>query len=141
MNVYDFHERQEVKADAETEELARLTIGAAIEVHAHPGPGLPEIAYRKALSHELTLRNIPHECEFPVPIIYKGEVVGKGFIDILVGGRLVVEIKVAEVLTKVHRGQSLSYLQALKLQLALLLNYNVAIMRDGIKREINTYPD
>jgi GxxExxY protein len=138
MNVYDFYERQEVKADAETEELSHLAIGAAIEVHAHLGPGLPEI-YRKALSRELTLRNIPHECEFPVPIVYKGEVVGKGFVDILVDRRLVIEIKVAEALTAVHRAQVLAYLQALKLQLALLLNYNVAIMRDGIKRVINTY--
>jgi GxxExxY protein len=74
-----------------------------------------------------------------VPIIYKGEVVGKGFVDILVGGRLVIEIKVAEALTTVHRAQALAYLQSLKLQLALLLNYNVAIMRDGMKRVINTY--
>jgi GxxExxY protein len=139
MNVYDFHERQEVKADAETEELARQSIGAAIEVHSHLGPGLPEICYRKALSRELTLRGVPHECEFPVPIVYKGEPVGKGFVGILVAGRLVMEIKVVEALTPVHRAQSLAYLAALKLQLALLLNFNVAIMRDGIKRVINTY--
>ena len=139
MNVYDFHERREVKADAGTEDCAHQSIGAAIEVHSHLGPGLPEICYRKALSRELSLRGIPHECEFPIPIVYKGEPVGRGFVDVLVAGRLILEIKVVEALTPVHRAQSLTYLQALKLQLALLLNFNVAIMRDGIKRVINTY--
>ena len=139
MNVFEFHERPEKRADAETEALATEAIGAAIEVHRHMGPGLPEISYRKALSHELTLRGIPHECEFPVPIEYKGVNVGEGRVDILVGRRLVLEIKVVEVLTAVHRGQTLTYLQALKLQLGVLLNFNVTIMRDGIKRVINTF--
>ena len=111
MNVYDFHERREVKADAGTEDCAHQS---AIEVHSHLGPGLPEICYRKALSRELSLRGIPHECEFPIPIVYKGESVGKGFVDILVAGRLILEIKVVEALTPVHRAQSLTYLQALQ---------------------------
>jgi GxxExxY protein len=139
MNVYDFHERREVKVDPATEEIATLVIGAAIEVHRHLGPGLPEISYRKALSHELTLRGIAHECEFAVPIIYKGIPVGEGKVDILVARRLAFEIKVVEVLTAVHRAQTLAYLQALKLPLGLLINFNVAILKDGIKRVINTF--
>ncbi len=139
MNVYEFHERRDVKVDQVTEEIATHTIGAAIEVHRHLGPGLPEISYRKALSHELTLRGIDHQCEFPVPIIYKGLAVGEGKVDILVAQRLVVEIKVVEVLTPVHRAQAIAYLQALKLPLGLLINFNVAILRDGIKRVINTF--
>src|SRR5687767_8465916 len=115
MNIFEFHERTEKRADVETERLATDAIGAAIEVHRHMGPGLPEISYKKALSHELTLREIPHECEFPVPIVYKGMSVGEGRVDILVARRLVLEIKVVEVLTAVHRGQTLVYLQALKL--------------------------
>jgi GxxExxY protein len=139
MDVFDFHEQNERRADDETEALAHAVIGAAIEVHRVLGPGLPEISYKKALSHELTLRGIEDTCEFPIPIYYKGVLVGEGRVDILVARRLVIEIKVAEVLTAVHKAQTLTYLQALKLQLGLLLNSNVAMMRDGIKRVINTF--
>ena len=137
MNVFDFHQRHDVKADPETEGLGTLAIGAAIEVHRHLGPGLPEIAYRKALAHELTLRGVECACEFPVPIIYKGLPVGDGRVDILVARRLVIEIKVVEVLSTVHRAQTIAYLQALKLPLGLLINFNVAILKDGIKRVVN----
>ena len=139
MNVYEFHERRNVKVDPATEEISGLTIGAAIEVHRHLGPGLPEVSYRKALSHELTLRGIEHQCEFSVPIVYKGLPVGEGKVDILVARRLVLEMKVVEVLTPVHRAQTIAYLQAMKLPLGLLVNFNVAILRDGIKRVINTF--
>ena len=138
MNVFDFHDKRERKADDETEELARRVIGAAIEVHRHLGPGLPEISYKRALSRELQLNHIEHECEYPVPIHYKGVLVAEGRVDILVKRRLVVEIKVVEVLTAVHREQTLAYLYVLSLELGLLLNFNVAIMRDGIKRVIKT---
>ena len=137
MNVFDFHQRHDVKADPETEGLGTLAIGAAIEVHRHLGPGLPEIAYRKALAHELTLRGVECACEFPVPIVYKGLPVGDGRVDILVARRLVIEIKVVEALTTVHRAQAIAYLQALKLPLGLLINFNVAILKDGIKRVVN----
>jgi GxxExxY protein len=139
MNVYEFHERRDVRVDPATEQVATVAIGAAIEVHRHLGPGLPEISYRKALSHELKLHGIDHHCEFPVPIVYKGVPVGDGKVDVLVAQKLVLEIKVVEVLTAVHRAQTIAYLQALKLPLGLLINFNVAILRDGIKRIINTF--
>ena len=139
MDVFEFRERREIRGDEVTERLASQVIGAAIEVHRHLGPGLPEISYRRALSRELTLRGIEHECEYKVPIVYKGELVGEGRVDTFVGRRLVVETKVVEVLTAVHRAQTIAYLQALKLQLGLLLNFNVAVMRDGIKRVLNTF--
>ena len=139
MNVFDFRERHEIKADEPTESLAHDTIGAIIEVHRHLGPGLPELSHRKALSHELTPRGIEHECEHPVPIFYKGILVCEGRVDILVRRRLVIEIKVVEDLTAVHRAQALTYLLALKLPLGLLANFNVAIMKDGIRRVINTF--
>jgi len=129
----------EVKADEATEAFATAVIGAAIEVHRVLGPGLPEKVYREALSHELTLRGISHVCEFPVPVVYKGRPVGEGRIDVMVDGRLVIEIKVVESLAPVHKAQALSYLQALHLPLALLLNFNVHVMKDGIRRVINTY--
>ncbi|MGH7214538.1 MAG: GxxExxY protein [Tepidisphaeraceae bacterium] len=118
--------------------MAEATIGAAIEVHRHMGAGLPEVSYKRALSHELSLRGIPHDCEVRVPLVYKGIPVGEEFIDILVGGRLVVELKVVEHLTEVHRAQVIAYLSATGVQLALLINFNVALLRDGIKRVIQT---
>ena len=137
MNFYEFRERQQSKVDSCTEDLAEAVIGAALEVHSELGP-LPELAYRKAFSYELMLRNIPHRCEADVPIFYKGQCVGEGRVDILVDERLVIELKVVEALTPVHRAQVISYLHALKLQLGLLINFNVVHLKDAIKRVINT---
>src|SRR5215217_7311582 len=103
MDFVQIREQREVKADEQTEALAARVIGACIEVHRHLGPGLPEKVYREALSHELTLQNIRHACEVPVPMYYKGRLVGEGRIDTLVEDVLVVEIKVVEVLNNVHR--------------------------------------
>ena len=125
--------------DDETEDLAQRVIGAAIEVHSRLGAGLPESAYKLALSYELELRGIPHEKEARVPICYKGREVGVGCVDILVGGKLVLELKVVEALHEVHRAQALSYLRALKLKLAVLINFNALYLKDGIRRVINTH--
>jgi GxxExxY protein len=136
MDMQDFRERAYSGVDPHVEDLAHAVIGAAIEVHRELGPGLPEISYRRALSHELSLRAIPHRSEAPVAIIYKGILVGEGYVDILVDEQLVVEIKVVEALHEVHRAQAIAYLQALKLKLALLINFNVEMLRNGIKRVI-----
>ncbi len=112
MDVFELRANQAVKVSEEVEELAVKVIGAAIEVHRHLGPGLPEIAYRNALSHELKLRNISPAWEVAVPIEYKGVTVAEGRLDLLVAQRLIVEIKVVEALGPVHRAQALSYLRA-----------------------------
>ncbi|MDB5301018.1 MAG: hypothetical protein JWO87_2681 [Phycisphaerales bacterium] len=138
MDMFRHRERPEDCADAETENLAREVVGAAIEVHRIIGPGLPESVYRRALSHELDLRGILHKCEAPVPVVYKGKRVGKGSMDILVDGRLVVELKTVEALNEVHRAQAVAYLSATHHQLALLINFNVAMLKDGIRRVIQT---
>ena len=139
MDFFEFRERGMSGVDEETERLTQQVIGALIEVHRHLKPGLPESVYKRALCHELTLRGIEFECEVRVPIVYKGQPVGEGFIDVLVTRRLVLELKAVEVLTEVHQRQVLGYLQAMDLQLGLLVNFNVAQMRNGIKRIINTY--
>jgi GxxExxY protein len=139
MDVFEMRATREKKADEHTEALAHAVIGALIEVHKHLGPGLPEKSYQEAISHELTLRSIKHRCEVPFPIMYKGKCVGEGRIDVLVEERLVIEVKAVEALTQVHRAQCVTYLQAMKLELALLANFNVAMMADGIKRVINTF--
>ena len=140
MNVFEFRERGTSGVDPAIEDLAQAVIGAAIEVHKHMGPGLPETSYRNALSHELTLRGIDHACEVPVPIFYKGMLVGEAKMDMLVGKVLVlvVELKVVEALNDVHRAQVIAYLQAMNLRLGLLINYNVVRLADGIKRVIRT---
>jgi GxxExxY protein len=133
-----FRKGNESRMDDETEALATAVTGAAIEVHRHLGPGLAESVYKLAFSHELDLRGIPHQCEAPVPICYKGKLAGEGKIDILAARVLILELKVVEQLSEVHRAQTIGYLQATKLNLALLINFNVAILRDGIKRVIRT---
>jgi GxxExxY protein len=139
MNVFEFRERGNSGVDDATEALARSVIGAAIEVHKLLKPGRPENCYKLALSHELKLRGIAHETEVSIPIAYKGISVGEGFIDILVDGRLVLELKAVEALNDVHRAQVIGYLQAMNRQLGLLINFNVVRLAQGIKRVINTY--
>ena len=138
MDFFDFRNREESGVDRETEDLAQQVIGAAIEVHRILSPGLPEAAYREALSYELTLRHIAHTCEAPVPVNYKGKLVGEGRLDILVGGRLILELKAVEALSEVHRAQCIAYLGATGLQLALLINFNVMILKDGIRRVVSS---
>ncbi len=136
----DFFENrgQPLRAPADVEALARAVIGAAIEVHRILGPGLLESHYQKALSHELRLRGVPHVREAEYDVDYKGEPVGKARLDFLVGGKLIVELKAVDALTDVHRSQALTYLRLQAMPLALLINFNVSFLRDGIKRVINT---
>ena len=139
MNVFDFRERGNSGVPEDIEQLAQRVIGAAIEVHRIVRPGQAEIVYRNALSYELALRGIPHACEVPVAINYKGRVVGEGRIDILVADCLVLELKAVEAFAPAHTGQVIAYLQARHLKLGLLMNFNVELLRNGIKRVVNTF--
>jgi GxxExxY protein len=85
------------------------------------------------------LRGIPHECQVPVEIYYKGVLGGEGRLDIVVAGKLLIEIKAVESLSPTHRAQVITYLQVKRLKLGLLINFNVPILKDGIKRVINTF--
>ncbi len=138
MAYTEFQHRGDSGLSDELETLASAVIGACIEVHATLRPGLPESVYRKALSHELTLRGIPHECEAPVPVYYKDRLVGQGRVDLLVARQLVVELKVVDALSEIHRAQCLAYLCALQLELALLINFNVVVLKNAIKRVIRS---
>jgi GxxExxY protein len=139
MDIYDFRARGTSRLDYRTEALAEAIIGAAIEVHRHLGPGVSEVSYKLSLSHELTLRGIPHACEVPVSLTYKGLDVGTVRLDMLVDGLVIVELKAVEALNQLHRAQAITYLQITKLQLALLINFNVPLLKNGIKRVINTF--
>jgi GxxExxY protein len=138
MDFYEMRDRDSRRLDDSIEELAHSVIGAAIEVHRHMGAGLPESSYREALSHEFNLRGIPHRREVPIDILYKDKCVGSGRIDLLVGGKLIVELKVVEQITSLHRAQVISYLKITKLQLALIINFNVEVLKSGVKSVINS---
>ena len=136
MDFFELRAARGEIADEESERFATLAIGASIEVHEALGPGHAEKVYEAALCHELDLRGIPYQRQVPVMLFYKGKQVGEGWIDILVGDRLVLELKSVEQLVKVHRGQVVAYLAATKLRLGLLMNFNVEQMRQGIKRVV-----
>ena len=95
----------------ELDELAHQVIGAAIEVHRRLGPGFLESVYEQALCVELELRGIPFECQVPIAVEYKGRSVGQARLDIVVGGKLLVELKAVDALAPIHTAQVLSYLK------------------------------
>jgi GxxExxY protein len=123
--------------DEVSEELNVLTsavIGAAIEVHRLLGPGLLESVYEEALCIELKLRGIPFVRQAVVPVRYKGHAAGEMRLDLLVRDVLIVELKAVDELAQVHSAQLLSYLRLTGSKLGLLINFNVPILKNGIKR-------
>lgn len=122
--------------DAELDELARLVIGAAIAVHSALGPVFLEKVYEEALCVELDHLGVGYERQKRVEIWYRDAKVGVVVVDLVVCGRLVVELKAVDAVHPVHLAQVISYLRALKEPLGLLLNFQIARMKDGIKRVI-----
>jgi len=121
----------------ELNKITSAVIGAAIEVHRQLGPGLLESSYRECLCRELLLRSIPFEKEKPLPIEYKGIHLGCGYrMDLLVAGSVVVEIKSVEALNPIHDAQLLTYLRIGGWRVGLLINFNVAVLKNGIHRKI-----
>jgi GxxExxY protein len=121
-------------------ELNKITeqiIGAAIEVHRALGPGLLESAYEECLCHELGLRQVPFERQRPLPVNYKGVKLDCGYrLDLLVSSAVVVEIKAVEVIQPIHEAQLLTYLKLGGWKLGLLINFNVPMLKEGIRRRI-----
>src|SRR5512135_3096542 len=115
--------------DAETNRLAFTVIGAAIEVHRWFGPGFLENVYEAALAVELASRSIPFEQQKGIPLLYKGRVIATHRLDLLVGERLVVELKAVDAIAPVHVAQMISYLTATQLSLGLLINFQVPILK------------
>ena len=122
------------------EKLARSVVDAAVEVHRALGPGVLESVYRKCLVKELNSRGVRVAEEVPLRAEYKGLVFDSAYrMDLLVEGRVVVELKTVEALQPVHPAQLLSYLRLSGRRLGLLLNFNVPLMKNGIRRIINSY--
>jgi GxxExxY protein len=122
----------------ELNKLSKKIIGAAIEVHKIMGPGLLETVYEECLCHELFLRGIMFDRQAYLPVKYKGIIMPKGFrLDILVEGNIIVEVKSVSDLVLAHEVQIHNYLKLSDLKLGLLINFNVPVLKDGIKRIVN----
>ena len=117
------------------DKLTEEVIGAAMQVHSHLGAGLLESAYEECLCHELALRDLPFRRQVSLPINYKGLHLDCGYrIDVLVEDKLIIEVKSVERLLPVHQAQLITYLKVTGIQTGLLINFNVAHLRQGIRR-------
>lgn len=124
-------------SDLNLNKITDVVIGAAIEVHRQLGPGLLESAYQECLCKELSLRGIPFEREKPLQLEYKGLELECGYrLDILVANSVVIEIKSVETLAPVHEAQLITYLKLGGWKIGLLINFNVAVLKDGIRRRV-----
>ncbi len=135
-NPQDAKDAKRREPSEEVDRLAYAVIGAAIEVHQVLGAGFLEEVYKEALIIEFLRRGIPHEFEKSVTVNYKGHEVGKGRLDFLVANCLILELKAVQNLAPIHEAQVLSYLKITNHPLALLINFNVPLLKDGIKRII-----
>lgn len=118
-------------------EITHEIIGAAMEVHRVLGPGLLESAYEECLSRELQLRNLRVERQKPIPLVYKDVKLECGYrIDLFVESRIVVELKSIETFAPIHEAVILTYIRLSGCRLGLLINFNVAVLKDGVRRYI-----
>jgi len=118
-------------------EITERVIGAAIEVHRALGPGLLESAYEECLAHELTLRAVTFERQRALPVQYNGVALDCGYrLDLLVENAVVVEIKAVSEIEPVHEAQLLTYLRLGGWQVGLLINFNVPVLKNGIRRRV-----
>ena len=127
-----------IKEPMEINDLTGQVIGAAIEVHKALGLGLLESTYEECLCHELLLRKIAFERQKTLSVKYKGVKLDCGYrLDIVVDNRLILELKSVEKIEPIHKAQLLTYLKLSNINIGLLLNFNVPVMREGIVRIVN----
>ena len=117
-------------------DITEKIISSAIEVHSTLGPGLLENIYEEALAYEFELRSIRYEKQKEVGLKYKDRDIGKHRIDFLVEDQVVVELKAVGTMHKIYEAQLLTYLKAMGRKVGLLINFNVEMLKDGIKRMI-----
>jgi GxxExxY protein len=122
--------------------IAKDVVDAAFKIHTTLGPGLLESAYEACLAHELTKRGYQVERQKPQPIIYDGLQIEVGYrLDILVNGEVILELKAVEQLLPIHHAQLMTYLKLSGKTLGLLINFNVPVIKAGIKRVVMNHPD
>jgi GxxExxY protein len=118
--------------------VSQAVLGGAIEVHRRLGPGVLESVYESALARELWLRGLRVERQVPIAVSYKGVELGTGVrVDLLLERLVVVEVKACERLTDIHRSQLLTYLKLSGHKVGLLINFNVQLLRQGMRRVLN----
>ena len=123
-------------------ELTYELNGAAIEVHRELGPGLLESVYEAAMCQELVLREIPFVRQAEIAVAYKGSPLDCGFrADIIADGRVILELKAIEQLQPIHDAQLINYLKLARLPVGLLINFNVPVLKQGIRRFVNNYSE
>ena len=129
------------RRDAEGTEITREVIGAAIDIHRALGPGLLESAYQQCLCRELSLRRVPYVRQVALPLEYKGLKLDCSYrLDLLVASSVVVEVKAISALEPIHAAQLLTYMKLGGWGLGLLINFNVPLLRNGIRRMILSAP-
>ena len=120
---------------ARAEAAARQCIDAALQVHKTLGPGLLESAYEHCLAHELQRRGVQVQRQLPLPVVYEGEKLEAGYrLDLVVDGSVIVEVKSLDALAPIHDAQVLTYLKLSGLRIGLLINFNVVLLKQGLKR-------
>jgi GxxExxY protein len=123
-------------------ELTEKIIGCSIAVHRKLGPGFLESVYQSALAYELRKAGIPFEKEKPLPVPYEDIVLDVGFrCDFLVDGRVIVDTKAISAITDIEQAKMLNYLKVTKLQVGLIINFNVKVLKNGIKRIVNDFQE
>jgi iron complex transport system substrate-binding protein len=123
---------------AEIEEMATIAVNATFEVHCTYGAGLLESAYEACFVRELDLRGVNYHRQVPVPLNYKGKPIEAGFRgDMVIEGKLLIELKALEQILPVHKAQVITYLKLLNLPLGLMINFNEALIKDGVQRILN----
>jgi GxxExxY protein len=119
-------------------ELSRIIVDASFKIHNDLGPGLYESVYEATMAHELMRRGCPIVCQKGVPVFYEGVKLELGFrADIIVDKKVIIEVKSIEAIAPVHPKQLRTYLRLLDLRLGLLINFNVNLIKDGIRRVVN----
>lgn len=122
------------------DQLTHEIIGAAIEVHRMLGPGLLESAYKECLARELSIRGIPFEQQKPLPLVYKEVKLECRYrVDLLVDGRVILELKAVDALAPIHDAIVLTYLRLSGCKIGLLINFHTAMLKDGIRRLVYNY--
>lgn len=120
--------------------IASATVECAFKVHRQLGPGLLESIYQRCLAHELRKAGISHRCEVPLPIVYDDEDLGPAYkMDMVIERSIIVENKAILQILPIHQAQLLTYLKLTDFRLGLLINWNVVLLKDGLKRIVNKF--
>ncbi len=127
---------------SEIEAIAKVIVDSTYQIHRELGPGLLESAYQECLFYELSQRGLNVKKEVPLPFIYKGVSMDCGFrIDLFVEGKVLIEIKSVDAIAAVHLAQTITYLKLSETSLGFLINFNVAKVKDGIRRVVYKYEE